>query len=123
MAITADDFDRLIARDRKIVRVYAACVAVGLGIGLLVGLLSVLAWSDSERVTTMLRAGGVSVATLGSVLPFRAIRDRYEHIVHLNMLRQKWVDLTEGTDSDDEHEREEELVWLRQVLRDSYTRL
>jgi hypothetical protein len=121
MAISADDFDRLIARDRRIARVYGTCVAVGLGVGLLVGLLSVLAWSDSERVTTMLRAGGVSVATLGSVLPFRAIRDRYEHIVQLKMLKQKWVE-TKSNDSLDDQERAKDFAWIEQIVRESYER-
>jgi hypothetical protein len=121
MAISADDFDRLIARDRKIARVYGACVAVGLGVGLLVGLLSVFAWSDSERVTTMLRAGGVSVATLGSVLPFRAIRERYEHIVHLKLLKEKWTG-TQSNESLDDQERAAEFAWIERILRESYER-
>ena len=122
MAISGDDFDRLIARDRKIARVYGACVAVGLGAGLVVGLLSVLAWSDSERVTTMLRAGSVSVATLGSVLPFRAIRDRYEHMMQLKLLKQKWVEI-ESDDSLDDEERAAERAWIEGMLRESYERL
>lgn len=121
MAISANDFDRLIARDRKIAHVYGAVVAVGLGIGLLVSLLSVLAWSDSERVTTMLRAGGVSVATLGSVLPFRAIRDRYEHVVQLKMLKQKWVD-TASNDLQDDQQRARDFTWIEKILRESYER-
>jgi len=122
MVISAATFDGLIARDRQVMRVYAVVVAAGLAIGLLVGLLSVLALSDSERVTTMLRVGGVSVATLGSVLPVRAIRDRYEYVVQLKLVKQRFLELNESTDPDDEQERKEELAWIRQFLRDQYKR-
>lgn len=112
MTVVEADFDRLIGRDRQLVRVYLAVVGCIVGIGVVVGVMSVVEWSDSERVELMVGLGGPCIAALGSALPARQAWVRLDRIIGLRTLKAKWLELRDSKSaSKRDLDRIEAILW------------
>jgi hypothetical protein len=105
--MSSDDFDRLIRRDWRVVKVYVACVACMVLVGLLAVVTGVFVWSEPVA-----QFGGVCLAAIGSVLPVREAWARLDRIIDLQMLRAKWLELGESPSSaPEDRARIESILW------------
>jgi hypothetical protein len=104
------DFDRLMWRDRRALRIYLAYSGFVILLGGLLVILSFAAPSKSPSGSFLMRMGGDFIAAV-SAFPLKEYLERYDRLNGMRLLKQKWDETSNSPDPSSEQARIREIVW------------